>query len=61
MHSLGTRMGILTDGFALLLLSWCVVLQTVVYCQGCSTTLCTPGGGKARLTEGCSFRKKPEN
>jgi hypothetical protein len=60
-HSLGTRKGVLTDGFALVLLSCVLSLQTVVYCQGCSTTLCTPGGGKARLTEGCSFRKKPEN
>ncbi|KAI4811433.1 hypothetical protein KUCAC02_014342 [Chaenocephalus aceratus] len=32
--------------------------QTVVLCVGCSTVLCQPTGGKARLTEGCSFRKK---
>ncbi|CAM9222130.1 unnamed protein product [Discosporangium mesarthrocarpum] len=32
--------------------------QTVVVCGSCSTTLCQPTGGKARLTEGCSFRKK---
>ncbi len=32
--------------------------QTVVICGGCSTVLCQPTGGKARLTEGCSFRKK---
>ena len=32
--------------------------QTVVICQGCSTVLCQPTGGKARLTEGCSFRRK---
>merc|ERR1712083_432434 len=32
--------------------------QTVVVCAGCSTVLCQPTGGKARLTEGCSFRKK---
>mmetsp|Transcript_7114 Transcript_7114/g.8800 ORF Transcript_7114/g.8800 Transcript_7114/m.8800 type:complete len:83 (-) Transcript_7114:436-684(-) len=32
--------------------------QTVVVCSNCSTMLCTPTGGKARLTEGCSFRKK---
>ncbi|GAB5037622.1 40s ribosomal protein s27-like [Nannochloropsis oceanica] len=35
--------------------------QTVVLCSGCNTVLCTPTGGKAKLTEGCSFRKKPEN
>ena len=34
--------------------------QTVVICSGCSTVLCQPTGGKARLTEGCSFRKKSE-
>merc|ERR1712032_324263 len=34
--------------------------QTVVICSGCSTVLCQPTGGKARLTEGCSFRKKVE-
>ncbi|XP_036309692.1 40S ribosomal protein S27-like [Pipistrellus kuhlii] len=32
--------------------------QTVVLCVGCSTVLCQPTGGKARLTEGCSFRGK---
>ncbi|KJE93955.1 40S ribosomal protein S27 [Capsaspora owczarzaki ATCC 30864] len=32
--------------------------QTVVQCTGCSTVLCQPTGGRARLTEGCSFRKK---
>ena len=26
--------------------------QTVVLCGSCSTVLCTPTGGKARLTEG---------
>merc|ERR1712203_512943 len=31
--------------------------QTVVLCVGCSTVLCQPTGGKARLTEGCSFRR----
>merc|ERR1712236_207315 len=31
----------------------------VVYCKGCTTVLCQPTGGKARLTDGCSFRKKP--
>ena len=32
--------------------------QTDVICAGCSTVLCQPTGGKARLTEGCSFRRK---
>jgi len=32
--------------------------QTVVLCGSCSTVLCQPTGGKARLTEGCSFRRK---
>ncbi|CAO2610694.1 40S ribosomal protein S27 [Lemmus lemmus] len=32
--------------------------QTVVLCVSCSTVLCQPTGGKARLTEGCSFRRK---
>ncbi|XP_040855322.1 40S ribosomal protein S27-like [Ochotona curzoniae] len=32
--------------------------QTVVLCVGCSTVLCRPTGGKARLTEGCSFQRK---
>ncbi|CAO2589040.1 40S ribosomal protein S27 [Lemmus lemmus] len=32
--------------------------QMVVLCIGCSTVLCQPTGGKARLTEGCSFRRK---
>ena len=35
--------------------------QTVVICSGCSTVLCQPTGGKARLTEGCSFRKKADS
>lgn len=26
--------------------------QTVVVCSSCSAVLCTPTGGKARLTEG---------
>uniref|UniRef100_A0A667HEA3 40S ribosomal protein S27 n=1 Tax=Lynx canadensis TaxID=61383 RepID=A0A667HEA3_LYNCA len=34
--------------------------QTVVLCVGCSTVLCHPTGGKARLTEGCSFRWNTE-
>ncbi|XP_028024177.2 40S ribosomal protein S27-like [Balaenoptera acutorostrata] len=32
--------------------------QTVVLCVGRSTVLCQPTEGKARLTEGCSFRWK---
>ncbi|KAI9294907.1 40S ribosomal protein S27 [Neoconidiobolus thromboides FSU 785] len=32
--------------------------QTVVVCGSCSTVLCQPTGGRARLTEGSSFRKK---
>merc|ERR1712013_139853 len=32
--------------------------QTVVLCVSCSTVLCQPTGGRARLTEGCSFRRK---
>ena len=28
--------------------------QTVVQCGSCSTVLCQPTGGRARLTEGCS-------
>eukprot|EP01099_Mayorella_cantabrigiensis_P002615 TRINITY_DN2141_c0_g1_i1.p1 TRINITY_DN2141_c0_g1~~TRINITY_DN2141_c0_g1_i1.p1 ORF type:complete len:106 (-),score=22.00 TRINITY_DN2141_c0_g1_i1:112-429(-) len=34
--------------------------QTVVLCGSCSQVLCQPTGGKARLTEGCSFRRKVE-
>ncbi|XP_010855800.1 PREDICTED: 40S ribosomal protein S27-like [Bison bison bison] len=30
----------------------------VVLCVGYSTVLCQPAGEKARLTEGCSFRRK---
>ncbi|XP_065187504.1 small ribosomal subunit protein eS27-like [Sycon ciliatum] len=32
--------------------------QTVVVCKSCSTILCQPTGGRARLIEGCSFRRK---
>jgi len=31
---------------------------SVVFCPQCSTVLCQPTGGKARLTEGCSYRRK---
>lgn len=34
--------------------------QTVVQCGGCATILCQPTGGKARLTEGSSFRRKAD-
>ncbi|XP_007531922.2 small ribosomal subunit protein eS27-like [Erinaceus europaeus] len=29
-----------------------------ILCVGCSTVLCQPTAGKARLTEGCSFIRK---
>merc|ERR1712117_517935 len=32
--------------------------QNVVVCPGCSTIMSTPTGGKAKLTSGCSYRKK---
>ncbi|PWN23684.1 putative 40S ribosomal protein S27 [Microstroma glucosiphilum] len=32
--------------------------HTVVLCGSCSQVLAQPTGGKARLTEGCSFRRK---
>ncbi|KAH8100509.1 ribosomal protein S27-domain-containing protein [Cristinia sonorae] len=32
--------------------------QTVVICGACTSVLCQPTGGKARLTEGSSFRQK---
>mmetsp|Transcript_702 Transcript_702/g.852 ORF Transcript_702/g.852 Transcript_702/m.852 type:complete len:83 (+) Transcript_702:292-540(+) len=32
--------------------------QMQVMCAQCAVILCQPTGGKARLTEGCSFRKK---
>lgn len=35
--------------------------QTVVLCVGCSTVLCQPKGGKARLTEGKSSIKMSHN
>ncbi|XP_028373556.1 40S ribosomal protein S27-like, partial [Phyllostomus discolor] len=33
-------------------------VQMIVLCAGGSTVLCQPPGGKARLTERCSFRRK---
>ncbi|RWW87085.1 hypothetical protein BHE74_00004097 [Ensete ventricosum] len=32
--------------------------QAVVVCANCQTVLCQPTGGRARLTKGCSFRRK---
>ncbi|ODV84660.1 hypothetical protein CANARDRAFT_28821 [[Candida] arabinofermentans NRRL YB-2248] len=32
--------------------------QTAVTCDSCTTVLCTPSGGKAKLSEGCAFRRK---
>ncbi|PKI42822.1 hypothetical protein CRG98_036801 [Punica granatum] len=32
--------------------------MTVVVCGNCQTVLCQPTGGRARLTEGSSFRRK---
>ncbi len=32
--------------------------QSVVLCGSCNVVLCQPTGGRARLTDGCSFRKK---
>eukprot|EP00994_Dinema_validum_P006559 NODE_4937_length_437_cov_816.224227_g4275_i0.p1 GENE.NODE_4937_length_437_cov_816.224227_g4275_i0~~NODE_4937_length_437_cov_816.224227_g4275_i0.p1 ORF type:complete len:86 (+),score=10.66 NODE_4937_length_437_cov_816.224227_g4275_i0:80-337(+) len=32
----------------------------VVTCASCNTVLAQPTGGKARITEGCSFRRKAE-
>ena len=34
--------------------------QNVVVCGACAIMLCQPTGGKARLTEGCSFRRKQD-
>ncbi|KAK6588338.1 hypothetical protein RS030_6889 [Cryptosporidium xiaoi] len=32
--------------------------QTVVFCGSCSAPLCQPTGGRCKLTDGCSFRRK---
>ncbi|MES1908474.1 MAG: 40S ribosomal protein S27 [Cercozoa sp. M6MM] len=29
--------------------------QTVVFCAACATKLCTPTGGRARMSEGCKW------
>mmetsp|Transcript_18234 Transcript_18234/g.43930 ORF Transcript_18234/g.43930 Transcript_18234/m.43930 type:complete len:83 (-) Transcript_18234:119-367(-) len=34
--------------------------ESVVLCGSCNAMLCQPTGGIARLTEGCSFRKKQD-
>lgn len=34
--------------------------QTMVPCGNCNQMLCRPMGGVARITEGCSFRRKVE-
>lgn len=34
--------------------------QSVVVCGTCAAVLCQPTGGRARLTEGCSYRKKQD-
>lgn len=34
--------------------------QTVVMCPVCSTKLCEPTGGRVRLMDGCSFRRKAD-
>ena len=33
--------------------------QDKIYCDECGMKLCVPTGGKAVLTNGCSYRKKP--
>ena len=40
------------------IIMYIISTQTVVLCAGCSTVLSQPSGGRCRLTEGCSFRKK---
>lgn len=32
--------------------------QTVISCPSCEKVLAKPTGGLARITDGCSFRKK---
>jgi small subunit ribosomal protein S27e len=34
--------------------------RTAVTCASCNSVLCQPTGGKARLTEGCAFRRKAD-
>ncbi|XP_029331405.1 40S ribosomal protein S27-like [Mus caroli] len=35
-----------------------IIILAVILCVGCSTVLCQPRGGTARLTDGCSLRRK---
>ncbi|PWA75442.1 ribosomal protein S27e, Zinc-binding ribosomal protein [Artemisia annua] len=35
--------------------------QTVVDCANCFMVLCKPTGARARVTEGCSFRRKTDD
>ncbi|CAM9539392.1 unnamed protein product, partial [Heterosigma akashiwo] len=35
-----------------------VTPRPLSFCGSCSMMLCQPTGGRARLTEGCSFQKK---
>ncbi|KAG0244741.1 40S ribosomal protein S27 [Actinomortierella wolfii] len=35
-------------------------MDTVVQCPKCQAVLCQPTGGLAKLSEGVSFRKKPQ-
>ncbi|OUT19964.1 hypothetical protein CAS74_005085 [Pichia kudriavzevii] len=32
--------------------------QTAVTCDSCTNVLCTPTGGKCKLSDGCAFRRK---
>jgi small subunit ribosomal protein S27e len=34
--------------------------QTVVLCSGCAQVLSQPKGGRCKLTDGCSYRRKVE-
>lgn len=34
---------------------------TSVECKGCSQRLCSPTGGKAKLAQNCSYRRKAEH
>eukprot|EP01117_Protostelium_nocturnum_P017191 TRINITY_DN6960_c1_g1_i1.p1 TRINITY_DN6960_c1_g1~~TRINITY_DN6960_c1_g1_i1.p1 ORF type:complete len:152 (+),score=6.45 TRINITY_DN6960_c1_g1_i1:117-572(+) len=35
--------------------------QTVVLCGSCNQVLCQPTGGRTKLTEGCSIRRKTDS
>jgi Ribosomal protein S27 len=49
---------IATPNAVVIIFLFYLYLQTVGVCSGCAQVLTQPTGGKARLTEGCSFRKK---